>query len=52
MADIANKLNYVPKKAFWIQAPAGFPFKKNFFYKPRLDYDLILLPQVKDKYTL
>ena len=44
IAEHLNKLNYVPKKTFWVQAFHSLPYKKHFFYPPLLDYDLMLLP--------
>ena len=44
ISDTTNKLNYVPKKTFWIQTFHTLPYKKLFFYPPVLEYDLCLLP--------
>lgn len=44
IAEGLNKLNYIPKKAFWVQTFHSLPIKKHFFYKPVLEYDLFLLP--------
>lgn len=44
ITESLNKLNYVPKKALWIQTFHSMPIKKHFFYPPVLDYDLMLLP--------
>ena len=44
IADTANNLNYVTKKAYWVQTFHALPIKKHIFYEPVLDYDLILLP--------
>lgn len=44
ITESLNKLNYVPKKTFWIQIFHSLPIKKHFFYPPVLDYDLMLLP--------
>ena len=44
VADTSNKLNFVPKRAYWIQTFHSLPIKKHFFFKPVLEYDLILLP--------
>lgn len=44
IAEASNRLNYVPRKAFWVQVFHSLPIKKHIFYKPILEYDLLLLP--------
>jgi CDP-glycerol glycerophosphotransferase (TagB/SpsB family) len=44
ISETLNKLNYVPKKTFWVQTFHSLPLKKHFFYPPLLEYDLILIP--------
>jgi CDP-glycerol glycerophosphotransferase (TagB/SpsB family) len=44
IADTSNNLNFVPNEAYWIQTFHSLPIKKHFFFKPVLEYDLILLP--------
>ena len=44
IADTPNLLNVIPRKVPKIQTLHSLPIKKHVFYKPVLDYDLILLP--------
>jgi len=44
IADTSNNLNFVPNDAYWIQTFHSLPIKKHFFFKPVLEYDLLLLP--------
>ena len=44
VADQSNKMDFSTKKVPWVFAVHALPMKKSVFYKPALDYDLILLP--------
>ena len=44
IADTSNNLNFVPNEAYWVQTFHSLPIKKHFFFRPVLEYDLLLLP--------
>ena len=44
VVDTPNKLKYYSEKSFRVQTFHALPLKKAVFFKPYLNYDLILLP--------